>query len=358
MAINDLTVVQAELRAVLAGLPASDDDPAPLVAVLRRHGALARFAGPVPDAAAREDWRPLFDWLVALGGIDLSLARLFEGHVNAVQLVSRYGTEAQRARVRNCVEAGGMLGVWGADGAEPVRLAPASKGGFRLSGAKRYASGAGLLRLALVPITESDGRMLLLLLDVDAPERVGAGDWDMRGMRRSRSGTYRFDGLCAGPEALVGEPEDYRREPFFVGGIWRCAAAQLGAVEAIVRLMAGELAAAGRDAHPLQMARIGQAIIAARGARLWVEDAAGRVETATGEAVAAAVALSAYGRLVTETAAMTVIDLAERALGLGSFALGHPVEALSRDLAVYIRQANPDAVLLQHGRVLMRELGA
>ena len=121
--------------------------------------------------------------------------------------------------------------------------------------------------------------------------------------------------------------------------------------------MGVSLKESGRDGHPLQMARIGSAILKARTVRLWVEDAAERVETyrpidGDGTGLSEIVALSAYGRLLTEEVAMEVIALAERALGLSAFSIGHPAEALMRDLAVYIRQANPDAVLLQHGRVL------
>lgn len=247
------------------------------------------------------------------------------------------------------------MGVWGADGAVPLRF---EADGRRLAGAKRYASGAGTVGLAVVPVDEA-GVLHLLLLRVDEPSRVDLSGWDHRGMRATASGRYDFTGLELGPDDRLGGPDDYRREPFFVGGIWRCAAAQLGAIEAIVQAMTRELHGSGRDAHPLQMARIGEAIREARTARLWVEDVARQVETAPDAAKAdidRIVALSAYARLAAEAAAMRVIDLAERAVGLGSFAIGHPLEALTRDLAVYIRQANPDAVLLGHGRVLARDL--
>lgn len=363
---SSLASVCAELRLV-RDREIGRDDPAPFVAVLSQSRALSRFVTPGPNGGYGYDapWREVFDWLAALGGIDLGTARLFEGHLNALQIVALYGTPEQQARVLGVVGEGGLLGVWGAEGADPVRLSEDDTGGGVLSGAKRYASGAGLIHTALVPITEPEaGVMHLLLLDVREPARVDLSSFDMRGMRRSISGTYRFDGVHVAPSDRVGAPDDYRREPFFVGGIWRCAAAQLGAIEAITRGIAEELGRTARDGHPLQMSRIGKAIVAARTARLWVEDAAARVEEGqvAGEprkdagVIATAVALSAYGRLVTEEAAMTVIDLCERGLGLASFAHGHPMEASSRDLSVYIRQANPDAVLLQHGRVLAADL--
>jgi alkylation response protein AidB-like acyl-CoA dehydrogenase len=235
--------------------------------------------------------------------------------------------------------------------------AAGSGAAWQLTGAKRYASGTGLVAKAIVLVNQPDNTMQLLLLDVGDTARSDGSSWNMRGMRGSASGTHDFTGMEIGEDALLGGTDDYRREPYFVGGIWRCAAAQLGAIEALVKIMAVSLKESGRDGHPLQMARIGSAILKARTVRLWVEDAAERVETyrpidGDGTGLAEVVALSAYGRLLTEEVAMEVIALAERALGLSAFAIGHPAEALMRDLAVYIRQANPDAVLLQHGRVL------
>ncbi|RIX98178.1 acyl-CoA dehydrogenase [Aureimonas flava] len=297
--------------------------------------------------------------LSAIGGRDLSAARLLEGHLNSLQLVALYGDAGQQARVLEAVRGGGLLGVWGADALVPLRFEKGAVRPRRLEGAKRYASGAGTVGLAIVPVDE-DGALHLLLLDTGDATRVDLSSWDHRGMRATASGTYDFTGMEVGSGDVLGQPDDYRREPFFVGGIWRCAAAQLGAIEAIVAGMTRELFGSGRDAHPLQMARIGEAIREARTARLWVEDAAKQVETCAPDMQKAdidrVVAYSAYARLATEAAAMKVIDLAERAIGLGSFAIGHPVEALTRDLAVYIRQANPDAVLLGHGRVLARDL--
>lgn len=349
----------ADLRATLGTCRA---DPTPLVAVLARHGELDRGVEPFDHGgyAYGPSWRAVFERLVLIGGIDLSLGRLLEGHLNAVELVALYGTHAQQARVLRVIEAGGLMGVWGADDTPPARVERTGDV-VRLTGAKRYASGVGIVRLALVPVNRDGGGMDLLLLDVVDPARGDASGWTMRGMQRSVSGRYDFEGVPVAADDFVGSTDDYRREPHFVGGIWRCAAAQLGAIEAIVRLLIAELNATGRAEHPLQGQRIGEAILAARGARLFVEDAAERVRAASAASVAeieTAVALSAYARLAVEKAAMTVIDLAERGLGLASFSGGHPVDALSRDLAVYIRQANPDALLLQHGRVLAKGLYA
>ncbi|WP_062225643.1 acyl-CoA dehydrogenase family protein [Aureimonas frigidaquae] len=357
---SDATMLHA-LDLVIRGSTPEELDPA--LSVLVEFGLLDRFI--LPDAFGGgfryvAAWVDVLKLLSGLGGVDLSVARILEGHLNALQLVATYGQPDQQAMVLRHAGRGDLLGVWGADATEPVRMHADGPGSWRLTGAKRYATAVGTVQRAVVPVTDDNGQIQLLLLPVADDRRVDLASWNHRGMRRSASGTFRFDGMRIGPSAILGALDDYRREPLFVGGIWRCAAAQLGAIEAVVAGICRELSDTGRDAHPLQMARIGSAILAARTARLWVEDAAARVEACSPDAPRAhiehVVALAAYARLATEKAAMEVIDLAERGLGLASFAAGHAVEALTRDLAVYIRQANPDAVLLQHGRVLARRL--
>ncbi|WP_210168873.1 acyl-CoA dehydrogenase family protein [Aureimonas sp. D3] len=322
---------------------------------LRRHGCLAApmrpegsgFAYAYPAARSL----PFF---VALGSADLSLGRLFEGHANALQLVSLFGRADQKAMVRARVEHGALLGVWGADGSPPFAVEPIEGDRLRLTGAKRYASGLGWVSLALVPVTEADGRLQLLLIDVDEPSRLDFSSWNMRGMRASRSGTFRFDGMEISVSARLGGPDDYRREPFFMGGIWRCAAVQLGAVERIVRGLADGLRETGRLDHPLQSARVGEAILAARDARLQVEAAARAVEG--GEEAELAASLAVFARLRVESAGLAVIPLAERGLGLSAFAEDHPLARSIRDLSTYLRQANPDAALLDHARRLAARL--
>ena len=290
--------------------------------------------------------------LSRLGGADPSLARLYEGHLNALELIVLYGSSAQHRALDAATRAGAFYGVWGADGfpAFAASMQPDSR--LALSGSKRYASGLGLVTTALIPFAGPEG-MRMVLVDAGDPERCDLSGWTMRGMAGSRSGTFDFEGLIVAADNEVGMAGDYQKEPHFVGGIWRCAAAQLGAIERLVALLVDGLKASNRFDHPLQTARVGEAIMAARTARLWIEDAARRVESATTpDQIARAVSLAAYARLRTEAAGMTVIDLVERGIGLASFAREHPAEALGRDLAVYLRQANPDAVLLEHARVL------
>jgi hypothetical protein len=65
---------------------------------------------------------------------------VFEGHVNAIRLVVRYGTPAQAAAAAADAIGGHLFAIWAAENPDaPLRLV-----GDRLAGSKTFASGAGI----------------------------------------------------------------------------------------------------------------------------------------------------------------------------------------------------------------------
>ena len=298
-----------------------------------------------PDAI-----RLALDALRGLGRADLPLARLYEGHVNAVKLVELHADERLRELVRGRVRAGTLLGVWGAPGRDPLRVASTGPGGWRLAGAKAFASGLGTVGLAVVTVEDphEPETSRLLLVDVDDPARQHPDEWRASGMRATRSGGYRFDGVRVAPGRVVGAPDVYEREPWFEGGTWRYVAAHVGAMEGLVDATLGDLVARDRADDPHQRVRVGRAAALAVGARTLVERAAHEVESADPDdpdAARRAVALALLAREGVEEGAVALMGLVERALGMAAFARGHPVERRRRDLGLYLRQAAPDAKL-------------
>lgn len=273
--------------------------------------------------------------LRALGRASLSVARLYEGHVNAAKLVALYGDDRTRRHVEAAVGAGALMGVWGAEGDPPLALGADGV----LSGTKRFASGLGLVRLAVVSIAREDG-VLLALVGADDPDRADASGWRVAGMRATASGTFDAAGLR--PVALLGRPGDYVREPHFEGGTWRYCAAHLGGAEALAHEVLARLARSGRADDPHQRDRIARIGMACETARLWIESAARRVEDDPADPEGAA-AYALLAREATERACLEVIDLAERALGMLAHAETTPVDRMRRDLSMFLRQAAPDA---------------
>ncbi len=331
--------------AIAARAAAADHDQGDLSAEiddLRTRGWLAAC---LPGDAGGLSWgtgaggtKDAFDALRAVGRANLSVARLFEGHMNAVKLVTIYANERLRDETFSAVRSGALLGVWGADDpSEPLAFDAASN---LLHGAKRFASGLGLVTRAIVSVAGEGGPQLLAVPAGDA-QRSDASGWQMSGMRATRSGRYNFEGLVIEPHQELGLPGDYLREPFFEGGIWRYCAAHLGAAEALYRAMRTELIARGRADDPHQQRRLVDAAVATETARLWILRAAHAVEADRANPKTAA--LSLLARDVTERSCRVVMENVQQALGMGAHIAGSPVERIGRDLALFLCQAAPDA---------------
>jgi len=308
--------------------------PAARLGQLRSAGALAAFrrlAEPADVAALRATLR-------LIGGADLSLGRVFEGHVNAVQLVEAYGDEAQRATLDADLAAGRVFGVWNTEPSPGMTLR-AADGGHLLSGAKCFATGAGHIDRVLITAREDGGGKQLVLADVAADRsRADNRAWAVRGMRGTASGTYDFDGMIVGDAALIGRTGDYEREPRFSAGAWRFTAVQLGAAEALLRHWRDHLVSAGKHDDPIQRVRFGQSVAAVRSAALWVARSATLAEDGSRDAIAHVL----MTRGIVEDAALGAMEGAARAVGTASFFEGSRIDRITRDLGLYLRQPVPD----------------
>ncbi|MEG3088795.1 acyl-CoA dehydrogenase [Sphingomonas sp. PB4P5] len=312
--------------------------PADRIAMLAAAGATASFV--VLDSIASVD--ALVTVLRLIGGADLSLGRIYEGHVNAAQLVHAYGDAGQRRTLVQDLADHKIFGVWNTEPApmtlEPMNL-PTKADTWRLGGGKSFATGAGHIDRALITARRPDGAKQLVLVDIAGmTARVDNAGWRVRGMRGTQSGRFDFTDMIVGPEAVIGGPNDYEQEPRFSAGAWRFAAVQLGAVEALVRHWRDHLVTSGKDGDPVQRARIGAAMVAARSATLWVSQAAKLAEAGHPDAIAHVL----MTRGVVEEAGLAAMEGAARGIGTAAFFDGSRVDRITRDLGLYLRQPVPD----------------
>jgi len=309
---------------------------APLPQVLGGFGL-----GSEPDGALG-----MLQLLRLLGHANLSLGRLYEGHVNAIKLVVQYGTDRQLRRLASTVAEGGFCGIWVTEGPEPLRYRLDGPDRIVLDGAKWFASGARHVTLPLVTALSPEGEARMLLVPL-GPERDAEADaQSLGGMRGAGTGRVGFNGITLGADALIGGPGDYLRQPEFSAGAWRGIAVALGGIDRLVELLRTQLAARGRDVNPHQRVRIGEALIAQETAALWARKAALVAEGgrfAHGD-VAATVNLA---RIACETAGLDVIRIVQRGLGLAGFLRSNEAERVMRDLAAYLRQPAPDETLTE-----------
>jgi alkylation response protein AidB-like acyl-CoA dehydrogenase len=284
------------------------------------------------------------------GAADLSVARLFEGHLNAILLVSRLATADQIGQLAKDVGAGALSAVWGADDANGLQRNSGGNG-WILNGNKILASGAGFVQRPLVTVSTSEGPVLYLL-KLNPDERADVDGWRPLGMRATATGTVNLTGLPVGEAEQIGRPGDFLSQPFFSGGAWRFCAAHLGAMERLSALYAEQLRARNRGDDPFQLERLAQCAAACGTALFWIEEAARRLadESLSPDAV---VGFANLTRMVTERAALDVIERVQRGIGLAAFMRGNPIERISRDLATYLRQPVPDLAMRDAARAVL-----
>jgi alkylation response protein AidB-like acyl-CoA dehydrogenase len=280
-----------------------------------------------------------------IGSGSLPLGRLFEGHVNAVGLVLRYGRREQLSLIAREALEGRISGVWNTDDRQNLRLI-SCRGTQRLEGRKILASGAGHIERPIVTATDEQNRRLLVMPRLRHGERADLSSWTAHGMRASATGAVDFSGIEVDPVEILGGDGDYERQPAFSGGAWRFAAVHLGGMERLFDLLRKHMRGTGRGADPHQAARLGQAAILTETARLWVERAAAIAEArAEAQAPCQVVAYVNLARLAVEQAGLALMELVHRSIGLQAFMRPNPVERISRDLATYLRQPGPDRAL-------------
>jgi len=350
--------LRAEGKTLLAGVAASLPDIQAEAALLDETGAFPHasferlraagaFTATLPESLGglgfgygAEGAASLLQLLALLGEASLPVARLYEAHVNALQLICRYGRANLASRAARDAAEGHLFALWVTDPpGDALRLRP----DFVLEGGKAFCSAAGVAMRALVTAQTATGARMLVV-KVPAQTSTLPSQIKLAGMRAAITGSVDFDGLKVSEEDLLGAEGDYLREPVFSAGAWRGAAAALGGLAALVKLHRDEILRRGRQGDPHQQARFGQLVIAYETARFWMREAAQRacLEDDTDEAIVAYINLA---RLAVEAACLDAMRLTQRSLGLAAFMAGHRAELLCRDLATYLRQPAPDETL-------------
>ena len=282
--------------------------------------------------------------LAAFGRVDLDLARLAEGHADAMAILDDLGLPAAGP---------GLWGVWAANPpVDPLRAERAGDG-WTLEGTKPWCSGAGTCERALVTASTRDGyRLFAVSMDAATVTAVD-GTWPAPAMRGSDSRSVRF---TSHPAVAVGDPEDYLDRPGFWYGAVGVAAVWLGGAQAVAERLAVAHARRPLDPHALAHAGAVDAMLSAAEALLLVEAAAGfdrdpADDRGTARLVAGRV------RAVVERTAAEVIDRVGRALGAAPLALDAEHAQRVADLALYLRQSHAERDLEELGRRALDERG-
>jgi alkylation response protein AidB-like acyl-CoA dehydrogenase len=295
-----------------------------------------------------------------LGKGNLSVGRIYEGHVNGLQLIQTFATPDQVEHFAHNARGQKLFGVWNAEAGDGLKFHPLGHKRYELIGSKTFCSGAGHVQRPLVGGTLPDGQHQLCVVPMEQVKtQIDSSWWTATGMRGSVSYKVDFSGVVLDDSWFIGNPNDYHREPWLTLGVIRFAAVQLGAAEGLVESTRNFLRKLARTTDPYQIARLGQMALAVENGRLWLESVAEKVRGFapifggdTAAAKQSASELTVYANMVRtaiEQAAMEVMNNAERCVGTRGLLAPEPAERIIRDLRLYLRQPCFDAALAAVG---------
>ncbi|CAM3709590.1 acyl-CoA dehydrogenase family protein [Nocardiopsis rhodophaea] len=268
---------------------------------------------------------------------DLSLARLAEGHTDAIAILSELGGPP--------AEPGSVWGVWAAHPPGMPLIADKTGGNWRLHGAKPFCSGARVCTHALVSADIAAGERRLFAVRTDETE-PRTGTWASAGMAASDTLTVHFDGVDAEP---AGRPGGYVGRPGFHHGGAGVAACWFGGALAVARPLAARADRVEADAHLLSAFGAVDRELYAAGSVL--RRASREIDDHPRDGSRAAV-LAARVRAVVADTCTRVLRRTGEALGAGPLAGDAAYARATADLCVYIRQHHAERDLSELGTLV------
>lgn len=278
-----------------------------------------------------ERWRAL----ARVAGCDLGLAKLYEGHTDALAILAECGA-AQHAHD----------GIWGMWAAEPpdARAHIVARHGERvqLQGRKAWCSGALQIDRALLTAWENDQPQLVAIELSHPSQRIQAEQWQAVGMASTASVTIEFDNS---PGLAIGTPGQYLSRPGFWQGGAGIAACWYGAAEALAGYLREHCNKPRPDPHA--DAHLGAVDAALYGARAALRECAAWIDQHPQDDASFEVRRT---RAQIEQAVEQVIQHVGRALGATPFCRSSHFARLSADLPVYLRQSHAERDLAELGQ--------
>lgn len=304
---------------------------------LRELVAQGLDALPLPGAGhTLERWRAL----AAVAGHDLSLAKLYEGHTDALAILAELGDSESP---REFTGTGGVWGVWaseGPDGRVAIEPDPAGEtGAVVLRGVKHWCSGARTGTHALVTAWHpAESCAQLVRVDLAQPGvEVRSDRWKAVGMAGSASLQVRFHATRA---YRVGGAGAYVTRPgFWHGGAGIAACWYGGAVALAEDFRQSILRGSAALRSPFRLAAAGRVDVLLQAVSLMLQHAASWIDQNPRED-ASLVALRV--RLAAARCASQVLEEVGAAWGPTPYCTDAAFARMAADLPVFVRQSHAD----------------
>ena len=347
--------LNSAVEKIYAGAAQRDAHPAFPHEPFEEIAATGALGLPVPDpiwSAGRrgtftEEWRVLR----AVSKADGSVGRILDGHFNGVERVALLAPEPLRSRDLEAIAAGELLvGVWGADPipgeGSPARLVRSGRGPA-IEGTKTFCSGSTGLDRALVLVRGPEkGPPLLVYVGLSEGVEIDRTWYKSSGMRASESHRLVFHETPV--LAVLGEPGELLREPYFSRDAVRTAVCWAGiadrAVDAAIETLAAK---SGGESDDVVSLAAGKMLTEQQTIDRWIEYAARRAD-ADPEA-----SLSGFAIHLRESIAAScraILDEAARACGSHPFATAGDLDRARRDLELFLLQHRLEPALVGAGR--------
>ncbi len=304
----------------------------------------------------------LLQLLKRIGTGNLAVGRVYEGHVNALNLIGLYATPGQKQRWHaDAALHQQLFSVWNTQASNGVRMHAIGSGRYVLEGSKTFCSGSGWIGRPLITGELLGANRTGWQMCVIPTERVKAIPQDARfwqplGMRASVSYALDFTGVELTDDDLLGQPGDYFRQPYFSGGAIRFAAVQLGGAEALFDATRALLVSMGRIDDSFQKTRLAEMAYLIESGNQWIATAGQKADQWRGcpGETDRMVAYANMTRTAIEEFCLRVMQLAERSVGARGLMRPLPFERIHRDLTFYLRQPAPDATLADIGQFVLK----
>lgn len=338
-----------------ADRPGAQDAGAPGRSVAERFAELTAPGAPHVPLPGTGHTRERFRALSDVAREDLSLARLVEGHLDALAILHELDGPRPRPGERWAVWAAQPPGPGlradenrpdtpgSATGEAPGPADP----GTRLNGIKPYCSGAHLCTHALVSADTPQGRRLFAVR-LDGPGTTPVpGTWQAVGMAGSDSPDVSFSDVPAVPVGPVGGYLD--RAGFQHGGIG-VAACWLGGAKAVADTLLATTRRRPPDAHTA--AHLGAVDVLLSTAETVLGQAADDIDADPDDALGGGRVRSLRVRALTEKVCTEVLSHVGRATGAGPLCHDARHARAVADLTVYIRQHHAERNLAELGGLI------
>ncbi|WP_151748707.1 acyl-CoA/acyl-ACP dehydrogenase [Acinetobacter lactucae] len=255
-----------------------------------------------------------------IAGVDLSLAKLFESHCDALSILNELGYQQE---IDNKTWA-----VWAADGGP----APLQVTNQLCNGIKPWCSGAEFIQKALMSYKDQQGQAQLCIADLSHPSiTTDLNHWQAVGMHATQTAQVTFKNT---PVQSVGEPNSYLKRPGFWHGAAGVAACWYGAAVRLVGYLQESCQANPNPYKKLYLGEVAQQLEITKQYFQYVAELIDHEPTLSHEREVRIL------RAQTEQCCLSVIERVGKALGARPFCEDATFAQLMADLPVFIRQSH------------------